>query len=272
MFMQIEDPVFHAFIPLASNELDAFLTIPLTTAEEVQGYQGLGLNPQDPLHDNIDSGDNIPWHEWMEPWSPSHTTIEQCTLAIVTTTQSTRVVHGNDSTTPFDSAESLDSNGPTGPPTPTNSINSAYKGEIPAPRENIAANSSEDKGEDSMPGTGFIVPTSCMFVDVPVPTSELPTYKEIGPVDEEPEAQARRFRCWVCHRQVARLDSLNRHLKRHAQPSSRRRLLYAATLDENSDCYDPQYQGPLDDGGRPLAIPEQSTPDAEDLKDPAWVA
>lgn len=63
------------------------------------------------------------------------------------------------------------------------------------------------------------------------------------------------FKCWVpeCHRPFSRTDNLKSHLRNtHSRKTGVRGNRYVATLDRNSEYYNPEWVGDLDQDGYPL--------------------
>jgi hypothetical protein len=63
------------------------------------------------------------------------------------------------------------------------------------------------------------------------------------------------YRCWVpeCNRAFSRTDNLKSHLRNtHSKKPGVRGNRYVATLDKNSQYYDPDWVGDLDKNGFPM--------------------
>ncbi|KAJ9625367.1 hypothetical protein H2204_010459 [Knufia peltigerae] len=63
------------------------------------------------------------------------------------------------------------------------------------------------------------------------------------------------YKCWVpeCHKPFSRTDNLKSHLRNtHSKKPGVRGNRYVATLDRNSEYYDPDWQGGLDRNGYPI--------------------
>ncbi|KIW15029.1 hypothetical protein PV08_07816 [Exophiala spinifera] len=63
------------------------------------------------------------------------------------------------------------------------------------------------------------------------------------------------YKCWVpeCHKPFSRTDNLKSHLRNtHSKKAGVRGNRYVATLDRNSEYYDPDWQGDLDRDGYPI--------------------
>ncbi|KIW24814.1 uncharacterized protein PV07_10504 [Cladophialophora immunda] len=62
-------------------------------------------------------------------------------------------------------------------------------------------------------------------------------------------------RCWVpmCDKRYKRKDALQAHLKNHSKKGGKSR--YVATLDKDSQYYDPDWKGELDERENPIPLP-----------------